>query len=330
MTATLGGQQASARKHLLSKLSIVAPCYNEQDVLPVFYEALCAVLEEMPDLFCELVFIDDGSTDLTLQVLTALAAKDERVRVYSLSRNFGHQVALTAGLDVADGDAVVLMDSDLQHPPALLPQMVDLWRNGVDVVSTVRAKTAGVSWMKEGSSRLFYRLINCLSDTRITPGAADFVLLSRRACAALRQMPERHRFLRGMVSWIGFERAWVPFTAPARAAGASKYTVVRMVAMAMDAVLSFSSTSVRFVSRLGMCMVLLAALYLVTEVVQYLRYRDAVAGWTSLIGLIFLLGGLQILAVGVIGEYVARVFEESKRRPLYFFKRTPAAPKCDR
>jgi dolichol-phosphate mannosyltransferase len=306
------------------RLCLVTPCYNEEEVLPLFYQALKPVLDSIADLDYRILFVDDGSSDRTLEVLDGLAAADSRVLVYSFSRNFGHQIALTAGLDMADGDAVLFMDSDLQHPPELIPRMVELWREGNQVVSATRQQTAGASLMKRLTSGGFYWLINHLSDTHVVPGAADFCLLARPAYEALRGMPERHRFLRGMVSWIGFRRTYVPFTAPSRAAGQSKYTVLRMVSFAMDAVFSFSATPMRLVGRLGMTIAAMGLLYLLYILGRYLLIRDLVPGWASLIAVVSILGGLQLLAIGISGQYLARIFEESKHRPLYFFRRPSA------
>jgi polyisoprenyl-phosphate glycosyltransferase len=307
-----------------TRLCLVAPCYNEEEVLPLFYQALKPVLDSIAGLDYRILFVDDGSTDRTLEVLDGLAAADERVMVYSFSRNFGHQVALTAGLDMADGDAVLFMDSDLQHPPELIPRMVELWRQGNQVVSATRQQTAGASLMKRATSNGFYWLINRLSDRPVVWGAADFCLLDRLAYEALRQMPERHRFLRGMVSWIGFRRVCLPFSAPSRAAGRSKYTMLRMIRLAMDAVFSFSATPIRMVGRLGMVIVALGVLYLLYIVGRYLIIGDLVPGWASLVVVVTILGGLQLLALGISGEYLARIFEESKHRPLYFFRRPSA------
>jgi len=304
-------------------LYVVVPCYNETETVPILYRAIKPVLDSVPNADYRILFVDDGSTDATLETLNGLARDDDCVLVYSLSRNFGHQIALTAGLDVAAGDAVVLMDCDLQHPPDLIPRMVELWREGNDVVSAVRRSTRDAPLFKRMTSWVFYCLINRLSNTRIVPGAADFVLLSRVARDALVRMPERHRFIRGMVSWIGFRRAFLPFVAPVRAAGKSKYSSWRMLGFALDAVFSFSATPIRLVVRVGMGIVVLAAAYLVFETTRYIILRDAVPGWPSLIAVVCILGGLQLLAVGVCGEYLARVFEEAKRRPLYFFKQQP-------
>ena len=278
-----------------------------------------------PPLIWRIVYVDDGSADGTLAVLNRLAAEAPagRVAVYSLSRNFGHQVALTAGLDAADGDAVICMDSDLQHPPELIGEMVRLWRDGNDVVSTVRKSTAGASWIKRACSASFYWLMNRLSDTPIVPGAADFFLLSRRAHKSLQRMPERHRFLRGMISWIGFPRARLEYDAPARTAGLSKYTPWKMLSLGMDAVFSFSVSPIRLVTRAGLVIVCLAAVYLlyILGVMIFGAYR--VPGWASVLGMGLIIGGLQLLAIGVIGEYLARLYEQAKGRPLYFLKQRP-------
>lgn len=305
------------------RLSIIVPCYNEHQVLPLFYEEVVRVLGALPAVDYCLIFVDDGSTDDTLKVLNDIAGMDFRVLVYSLSRNFGHQVALTAGLDVVERDAVILMDCDLQHPPALIPEMVQLWLKGNDVVSAVRNSTAGVSWIKRLTSCLFYGLINTLSDTSVVRGAADFCLLSDAARKALKLMPERHRFLRGMISWIGFRRAFVSFDAPPRRIGSSKYTTVKMIRLALDAVFSFSAVPIRTIGRFGAAAVLLGVLYFVYVVLRYSLKGDLVPGWASMVSVGLVLGGLQLIAIGVIGEYVARVFEEVKHRPLYFFKQTP-------
>ncbi len=306
-------------------LCVVVPCYNEEDVLAQFYVELKDVLLSLDDLDYRIIFVDDGSEDDTLEILNALASADERIGVYSLSRNFGHQIALSAGLDAARGDAVVMMDADLQHPPALIRKLIEEWRQGYDVVSAVREWTDEASFFKRLSSRAFYWLINHLGDTHVVTGAADFCLLSRRAHAALRGMPEKHRFLRGMVSWIGFRRALVPYRAPPRAAGLSKYTLWKMLSMAWDAVCSFSSAPMRLATRIGAAVVLLAGAYLVYVLTRYMTVGDLVPGWGSVISTVLIIGGMQLVFIGLIGGYLARVFEEVKRRPLYILKQAPHA-----
>jgi len=308
------------------RLCVIVPCLDEAAGIGQFYQELKDVLTGLEDLECEIIFVDDGSTDGTLAELNALARRDDRVRVYSLSRNFGHQVALTAGLDVAEADAVVMMDSDLQHPPELIPRMVEAWRQGYDVVSGVRRDTRDATFWKRAASKGFYWLINRMSRTAIVPGAADFCLLSRRACRALRRMPERHRFLRGMISWMGFPRTYLPFVAPPRVAGASKYAPWRMLRFAMDAIFSFSAAPLRLAGRVGMVFAACGGLYLIYVLVRYFAVGDVVPGWASAVGVVLVLGGLQLLAIGLVGEYLARVFENTKNRPLYFFKQTPEQP----
>ncbi len=309
------------------RLCVVSPCHNEAEGIARFVGTLGAVLDAQPALEWTLLLVDDGSTDGTLDAINALAERDPRVVACSLSRNFGHQVALTAGLDAAEGDAVLLMDSDLQHPPLLVPRMLEKLRAGADVVSAVRLQTRDASWFKRASADAFYALINRLSETPVVRGAADFVLLSAPAHAALRAMPERHRFLRGMVSWIGFRREFVPFEAPARASGRSSYTLRRMLGLGADALFSFSTAPVRLATRLGLAVVGCGVLYL-GQIAWTLAFEPQriVPGWSSLMLVVLLLGGTQLVLVGLVGEYVARIFEESKGRPLYLFKQPPAMP----
>jgi dolichol-phosphate mannosyltransferase len=314
-----------SRNNRRLRLCVVAPCYNEADVIGRFYTALKTVLLSMPDLDHRILFVDDGSQDGTLEELNALASGDASVRVYSLSRNFGHQTALTAGLAVARGDAVVMMDSDLQHPPELIPAFVDLWRQGFDVVSAKRENTAGASLVRKCASHGFYWLLNRLSETPIISGVADFCLLSRRAHRALRRMPEKHRFLRGMISWIGFQRTFVPYEAAARAGGRSKYTLKRLLSLAFDATLSFSTLPMKLATRLGLCISTAGLICLAHALSQRLRFDGPATGWDWVIGAVVLLGGAQLVFIGLIGEYLARVFEQVKSRPLYFFKQTPRA-----
>jgi glycosyltransferase involved in cell wall biosynthesis len=309
------------------RLCVISPCFNEAAGVRSFHAALLRALAPLEDLDPRIVYVDDGSTDGTLDVLNDLAAADGRVHVYSLSRNFGHQVALTAGCDVAEGDAFVLLDSDLQHPPELIPPMVAKWREGADVVSAVRRRTRGASAFKRLTSGAFYGLLNSVSETHIEPGAADFVLLSRRAHSALLRMPERHRFLRGMVSWIGFRRAFVEYVAPPRASGESSYTLRRMVRLASDALFSFSTAPVRLATRLGLAVVASGLLYLLYVFYALVAHPEQIVpGWTSLVIVVLILSGVQILLIGLVGEYIARIFEEAKQRPLYFFKQRPGEP----
>jgi len=305
----------------LVRLSIVAPCFNEAPGLKQFYREVRQSLAQLPGCQAQIVLVDDGSSDETPQVLEELAKGDPAVRVLSLSRNFGHQIALTAGLDAADGDAVIMMDADLQHPPELIPEMVARWREGADIVSAIRQSSHGASWMKNATSNLFYRLINLLSDTYIVPGAADFCLLSRRAHQALLTVRERQRFLRGIVSWIGFNRTFVPFEAPPRFAGKSSYSLTKMLRLAMTAVVSFSSAPLRMATRVGLLVSAAGFSYLVYILLAWLFFERVEPGWTSTISVILILGGLQLVFMGLLGEYLAVIYEEAKQRPLYILKR---------
>lgn len=304
-------------------LSIVTPCYNESEVVQLFYNAVKPVLDTLPDLDYEIIFIDDGSIDDTLLRLNEIASRDKTVRVCSLSRNFGHQIALTAGLDFARGDAIILMDSDLQHPPSSIPELVAKWREGYDVVSAVRENSQGASWLKDFTSNSFYFIFNLLSPTHVPKGAADFCLLSRRVCDTLNNMPERHRLLRGMISWTGFKRALVPYVCAERVAGQSKYSLAKMVGLALDAVFSFSAQPLKLAFRMGLLMAVLGFSYLFWTVVSGLIHGSLVPGYASLIGVTVTLGGFQLAFIGLIGEYLARVFEEVKGRPTYLVKQFP-------
>ena len=306
-----------------SNIQVIVPCYNEKEGVEIFLDQLVGVLESIPQSEWEVIVVDDGSTDGTPDIINAYAQKEKRILLYSFSRNFGHQIALTAGLDVADGDVCIFMDSDLQHPPEVIPEMIEHWRSGADIVSAVRQDTADASWLKRFSSGLFYWFINRLSDTRVIPQAADFCLLSRAAADALKRMPERHRFLRGMISWIGFDRSFITFSAPPRQAGQSKYTPAKMLMLACDAVFSFSTAPLRIIGRLGGLIAAAGFVYLLYILGRYFAYGDLVPGWASLIVVVLVLGGLQLLAIGISGAYLGRVFEESKHRPLYFFKQVP-------
>jgi dolichol-phosphate mannosyltransferase len=304
----------------------VSPCFNEAEVIGLFYDELRRVLDGLPEYDFEVVLVDDGSVDRTLEALNRIAERDRRVRVASFSRNFGHQIAITAGLDFATGDAVIMMDSDLQHPPSLIPELIRRWREGYDIVSAVREDTEGVSIFKTASSRAFYWLINALSAVQIPQGAADFCLVSRRVAGELRGMRERHRFLRGMISWSGFSRALVSYRAAARAAGESKYTLFKMVALALDAVVSFSTVPIRLATRVGFLITGLGFVYLAWNLIKAFATGQMAPGWASLIGVTMILGGSQLIFIGLIGQYLARVFEELKGRPMYILKQEPALP----
>jgi dolichol-phosphate mannosyltransferase len=304
-------------------LSIVAPAFNEEDCLPVFHAELLRVLGTLEDEYdWEVVYVDDGSEDATPAVLTALSIRDTRVRFVRLSRNFGHQAALTAGLEHARGDVVVSMDSDLQHPPAVIRELLDGWRAGNDVVITLRKDHHSLGLFKKLTSRLFYTLMRYCSGMEVRPAAADFRLMSRRALEVLLRMPERHRFLRGMVHWLGMPTAEVPFSAPPRFAGRSRYTLVRMIRLARDGLLSFSRVPLHAallfaVGTLGLSFLGTLSAWLI------LSPKDA-AGWLTFA---LILGG-HLTGAGLwaslvaFSEYLARIHEQVLGRPLYVVRET--------
>ena len=304
------------------KLSIVCPAFEEEEVLPHFHRELCAVLARLDGAFAvEILYVDDGSGDHTLDVLRALAALDPRVRYLSFSRNFGHQAALTAGLEHARGDVVITMDSDLQHPPQLIPELLRHWRAGCDVVLTVRAEDPQLGVVKRLTSRLFYRAMRRLSDTEIRFAAADFRLLSRKAVAALLRLGETHRFLRGMVQWLGYPTAEVPYRPAPRRAGVTKYTLRRMVNFGLDAVLSFSRVPLRLILFTGLAAVAAGlVLGVVFAVLAAAGGLGMGAGWAAVLVALHLLGGCILVGLGVVGEYVGRIYEQVKGRPIYLLK----------
>lgn len=300
-------------------LSVVVPIYNEVETIAELHRRVATALEELD---FELVLVDDRSSDGSWDELRVVAAKDPRVRLVRLSRNFGHQVAITAGLDAARGEAIVLMDGDLQDPPEVIPELVEQWRAGYDVVYAIRAHRAGETRFKLVTARLFYRLMRRMSQVDIPENAGDFRLLSRRAAEAMRAMPERARFLRGMTSWIGFRQTGVEYRRDARYAGTTKYPLRKMVRFAFDAVTSFSTAPLRIVSGLGLLMVIFCFAYLVYALVVRFATHSAVAGWTTVVVLVLLIGGIQMLSLGIVGQYIARIFEEAKNRPLYLIDET--------
>lgn len=308
-------------------LSVVIPLYNEEAVMEILAERLGQLADSLRPLDAEFILVDDGSGDRTAELAEQLVEKDPRYTLVALSRNFGHQVAITAGLDFARGDAVVFMDADMQDPPEVVPQMVAQWREGCDVVYGRRVKRGSDTWFKRVSARLFYKLLRVTSKVDIPDNVGDFRLLSRRAADALKAMPERHRLLRGLCAWIGYRQGCVDYERPPRAAGETKYTLRKMAALAFDSFFSFSWFPLRLASIAGLIITGASGLWVLVHV--FLRlFTDVqlVRGWTSTVALIGLLGGMNLLALGVLGEYVGRIFEEVKRRPLYCIRKVTCAP----
>ena len=302
-------------------LSIVCPAYEEEECLPFFHQELAAVLDHCAgDIAVEILYVDDGSRDRTLQIIKGLASKDARVRYLSLSRNFGQQAALTAGLEHARGDLVVTMDSDLQHPPAVIPELLAKWREGYEIVLTVREDDQRLGVAKRLTSKMFYWVLGRLSDTDIRPARSDFRLLTRKAVDGLLQMRERHRFMRGMVQWLGFSTAEVSFHPDSRKAGQTKYSARSLLNLASDALFSFSRAPLRLSFYLGFLALAFSMLIFLVEALRWL-----VAGYEANIGTwllvsTFFLGGCILWSVGVLGEYIGRIFEQVKERPVYLVK----------
>lgn len=303
-------------------VSVVVPCYNEEPVIRETHKRLVSVLEQLkPDAF-ELIYVNDGSRDRTLELLEELQAADERVRVLSFSRNFGHQIAVTAGLDNAQGDAVVLIDADLQDPPAVILEMVERWRDGYHVVYGMRTDRPGETRFKLWTAKLFYRLLNKLSDVEIPLDVGDFRLMDRRVVDVMRAMPERDRYLRGMVSWVGFRQIAVMYRREPRFAGESKYPLFKMLRFATDGIISFSNVPLRLAVWAGVFAIFLAFGGIIYALILRLYFSEThwVRGWTSTFVAILFLGGTQLIFLGFIGEYIGRIYGEVKRRPLYILQ----------
>jgi len=300
-------------------ISIVVPVFNEEDNIDVFYQEVCKCMEPLAYTF-ELIFVDDGSSDATPLILERLSQADERVRGLIMARNYGHQLALTCGLDHANGDAVITMDGDMQHPPEMLPLLLSKWEDGFEVVQTIRVSTVGVSWFKTVTSSIFYKLINWMSKVRIQEGGSDFRLLDKTVVLSFRRFKERARFIRGMIGAIGYRQILVEFTAPKRYAGISKFSLKRMIHFALDGITAYSQLPLRFAFYIGLLFALIS--FGVTMHVVYIKVftPEAVPGWATISASILLLGGLQLLGLGIIGEYVGRIFEEVKQRPLYLLR----------
>jgi len=305
--------ESESRARELGLLTVVAPVYDEAATIHEFHRRVAAALDGIP---FELVVVDDGSTDGTGAVAAELAAGDDRVRVISLSRNFGHQAAITAGLDHARGDATVIIDGDLQDPPEVIVEMLHRWREGADVVYAVRDHRQGETRLKLATARWFYRLFSRLSPVELEPDSGDFRLLDRRALDAVNTMRERSRFLRGMTSWVGFRQASVIYRRDPRFAGETKYTLRRMLRFSFDAISSFSNVPLQAAMVLGFVFSIVAFLG-IPVAIGFRIAGEFVPGIATVLLVVLLLGGIQLITVGIIGEYLGRVYDEGKRRPLY-------------
>lgn len=305
--------------------SVVAPIFNERENIPELYRRVRATMEGMGETW-ELILVDDGSTDGSTEAIRALALKDEHVRRLLFARNFGHQIAVTAGLDYSRGKATIIIDADLQDPPEVIPELASRWREGFEVVYAIRAEREGESWFKRLTAAAFYRVIYRITDVKIPLDTGDFRLLDRKVVAVLGGMRERHRFLRGMSAWVGFRQIGVPYKRAARLAGETKYPFRKMLRLALNAVTAFSYFPLQLATYFGFISAGISILAIPVVVVMRLAGSAAFTGQaTTLIAVLFL-GGVQLISLGILGEYIGRLYDEAKGRPLYVLREAPDDP----
>ncbi len=302
------------------KISVVVPCFNEEESLATFNKTLLQFLPENYDY--EVIYVNDGSRDNTFQVILNLAKDNQHIKYISLSRNFGHQNALKAGYDFASGDCAISLDADLQHPPAVIPELIAKWEEGFEIVNTIRADHDSISYTKKISSGIFYHIMRKLSDVNIENGMADFRLMDKKVLKQLKLFPENYLFFRGIIPWMGFRQTIVPFKANERFAGTTKYTFKKMLKFATSGVTSFSVKPLRLSIYLGFVFAFLAFLYGLYATYAFLFTDQAVTGWTSVILSVLFVGGINLLMLGIIGEYLGKLFIENKRRPNYLISET--------
>ncbi len=302
------------------KISVVVPCFNEEESLATFNKTLLQFLPETYDY--EVIYVNDGSRDNTFQVILNLAKNNQNIKYISFSRNFGHQNALKAGYDFASGDCAISLDADLQHPPAVIPELIAKWEEGFEIVNTIRADHDSISFTKKISSGIFYQIMRKLSDVKIENGMADFRLMDKKVLKQLKLFPENFLFFRGIIPWMGFKQTIVPFKANERFAGTTKYTFRKMVKFATSGVTSFSVKPLRLSIYLGFVFAFLAFLYGLYATYAFLFTDQAVTGWTSVILSVLFVGGINLLMLGIIGEYLGKLFIENKRRPNYLISET--------
>ena len=301
----------------MKMITILIPCFNEEDGLDILYERLQNIICKLDRYEFQILLVNDGSRDNTLAKMKELHAKDSKVSYLSLSRNFGKENAMLAGLDYAEGDAVILMDADLQDPPELIPQMLEEWEKGYDDVYARRLSRTGETWIKKTTAYWYYRILQKFADIDIPADVGDFRLLDRQAAGALRSLREKQRYTKGLFSWIGYNKKELLFERDPRAVGSSKMNFLKLLGLAIDGITSFSVAPLRLASILGVLISTVAFIYLLFVVIKTLLYGDPVAGYPSMISIILFMGGIQLVVLGIIGEYVGRIFYEAKGRPDY-------------
>ena len=304
------------------RYSVIAPVYNEIEGLREFYQVLRGVMEDLGEPW-ELLLVDDGSTDGTRDLILTLAEEEERIIPLIFTRNFGHQIAVTAGMDHARGDAIIIIDADLQDPPQVIPELIEKWKEGYEVVYAVRREREGETWFKRASASAFYRLINRITDINIPLDTGDFRLLDREVLQVLNGMRERERFLRGMSTWVGFNQIGVPYDRKSRFAGKSKYPIKKMLKLALNAVTGFSTLPLQLAEYCGMTILGGWLLYTIMWIVFAVLEKPFLNGQALTVFILLLLGGLVLLFMGIIGEYISRIYDEAKGRPLYILRNTP-------
>lgn len=308
-------------KKTKEKLSIIIPCYNEQEMIDLCHDSVCKVIDTLDGFEIEVIYINDGSKDNTYEMLLNLRKKDKRVIIINLSRNFGKEAAMTAGINNATGDAVIILDADLQDPPDLIPDLIKLWKeNDADVVYGQRVKREGETWFKKATARSFYKLMSCISNTDIPMNTGDFRLMNRRAVDALNQLKERHRFLKGMFAWVGYKQIPLEYSRAPRAAGNTKWNYFKLLDFALEGITGFSIIPLRIASFCGFLISFFAFAFGGFIILKTMFFGADMPGYASLMVMITFLSGIQLLCIGILGEYIGRIFGETKNRPLYFIE----------
>ncbi|MCR8659021.1 glycosyltransferase family 2 protein [Paenibacillus endoradicis] len=299
--------------------SVIVPMFNEEEVITTTFERLTEVMKQTNESY-ELIFVNDGSRDASATIISELANKHDEVVLIDFSRNFGHQIAITAGMDYANGQAIIIIDADLQDPPEVMLMMIEKWKQGYEVVYGKRIKRKGETWFKKSTAKLFYRILRMMTNVEVPTDTGDFRLIDRKVCDVLKSLKEKNRFVRGLISWVGFKQTSVEFVREERFAGVTKYPLKRMISFALDAITSFSYKPLRIATYVGFLISLFSFIYLIVVLYQRVFTDSTEAGWASIIALNLLFNGIILILLGVIGEYIGRIYDESKNRPLYIVR----------